>query len=315
MTSINTRPAPYTVGYEQPEKTAPIRGDESREASQQAGMSPDTAPPRSPVGPEQRGQFSSHSKIVNQQPQGADVKGEIAELTEKNNQLIAKHDSLKENVWTTLKGLYDQINELLRQINQSGKKPEQAPATPDAPPTNRLADGQSAPSETSSTPDTQGTQGSQGSQGSQDTQGTEQSQPQGLDKLAEEQTKTQDMFSNLLKAFNEAMGLVTRKLNDLIAAYNNSAPQKQTAPESAGTPETDSPDPVKPETPAPPQNEESTPANDSTAPAPGTVAYLNQKNQELEKQIEYMEQQFEQKTSELTATLNALTQQMGGKNQ
>ena len=347
----------------------------------------ESTPPRPQVGPEQRGQFSSHNKIVNQPTQGADSKDEIAALTEKNNQLIAKHKSLREKVGKKLNDLYAQIDKLLQEIKKSGKKPEQAPATPDAPPTNRRADGQSAPPQTSSTPGTQGTQGTQNTQGSQDTQGTqgtqgsqntqgtqgsqdtqgtqgtqdtqgtqgsqntpgtqgsqdtqstpgtqgsqdtqstqgaEQSQPQGLDNVAKQQTDIQNLFSNLLKEFQSAMKLVSDKLDELSAAYSKGAPQKQTAPESSGTPEAGSSDPVKPDTAASPQNEESAPANDSkapapandsTAPAPGTVAYLNQKNQELEKQIAEMEQNFEQETSKLTAQVNTLTKQISGQNQ
>ena len=316
MTNVNNQQYAPQYGYEMP-PTLPSAGsgDNTGTQANPPNTSSDSTPPRPSVGPEQRGQFSSHNKIVNQSPQGADSQGELAKLTQKNQNLIGKYKTLYAKFSAKITELNTKIVSLTNQLSTSGNTTEQAPVAPDAKPENRRADGQALPPETSSTQDTQaqrsqGTQDAQGAQDVQDVQGTQQSQPQGLDKLVAEFTKIQYDFNQLLENVNSVMKTLTENLEKLTQRLSNGAPQNQASPVQSDTAETASSDPVAPETNAPAQNEVSDPANDSTAPAPATVQYLKQENQKLEAQIEQMEQLFDQTMSDLEEKFETLNKQV-----
>lgn len=329
MTSINTRPAPYTVGYEQPEKTAPIRGEESREASQQAGMSPDTAPPRSPVRPEQRGQFSSHSKIVNQQPQGADVKGEIAELTEKNNALSTKIDGLEKKYGPVINRLYQEILGMTAQFNGSSTATNDA-SNPQA--QGRGSDSQNvAPPETSPNQDAVSTPQSADAQVPADVQppadpattpdatATQPGQPAGLDALNQATTQLGKKLEDTFKLFQSAFAEVIKAINNLAAqihAMNN--PQNQSpstladSTDSALPDSTDSasPDSAPPETQTSSPTEQSAQVNAPTAEEIHDLAGLKNKHAKLEVQLVEAERNFVDTISMLQKQFNDLAQHL-----
>lgn len=302
MTSVNNQQYAPRYGYEMPPTSQPVRSGGNTDANANPNTSADSAPPRPPVGPEQRGPFSTHSNLVNQHSQGADSKSEIAELTQKNQNLIAKYKALSERFVTKFSELNTKIDGLIAQLSTPGNQTEEPPMSPDAKPQDRRAEGQPV------SPPTPPTAGSQ-TQDTQETPGTEQSQPQGLDKLAAELTQIQSAFNQLLESFEIAMKTLMDKLDNLAQLLTKGTSQDPTPPAQPDTTETASSDRVAPETTAPTQSEESAQGNDSTAPAPGTVEYLKQENQKLEAQIEQMEQGFELMTSELELRLDTLTKQ------
>ncbi len=304
MTSVNNQPYAPRYGYEKPPTPQPVRSGGNTDANANPNTSANSAPPRPPVGPEQRGQFSRHSNIVNQHSQGADSKSEIVELTQKNQKLIAKYSALSEKFSMRINELNTKIDGFIARLSTPGNKTEEAPMAPDAKPQDRRAEGQSV---SPPTPPTQGSH-TQATQGAQDTPGTEQNQPQGLDKLATELTKIQSAFNQLIEQFNAEMKKLTEKLDKLAQLLGEGTSQHSTPAAQSDT-KTASSDRSASETTAPTQSENSPHVNDSTAPAPGSVEYLKHKNHELEAQIEQMEQNFEQTTSKLEQQLDTLTKQ------
>lgn len=302
MTSVNNQPYAPQYRYETP-PTPPSARSSDNPGAGTPNTAPDSPTPRPPVGAEQRGQFSSHNKIVNQQPQGAESKGELAELTQKNQNLLAKYKALIAKFSGKITELNTKIENLTQQLSPSAKQPEQAPTAPDAKPENRRADDQPVPPETSSTPDTQ-TQGAK----TPDAEVTEQSSPQGVDKLAAEITQLHTAFKELLDNVNAAMKALTEKLEKLSQLLSESVPQKEAPAVQSNTTNTASSDQAEPETAAPPQNTESAPTDNSTAPTSSSVDRLKQENQKLEAQIDQMEAYFEQTMSTLEQQLETLTE-------
>ena len=301
MTSINNQQYAPQYAYEMPPTQTPAPSGDNADAHA-PNTSPDSSPLRASVGPEQRGQFSRHNSIVNQKSQGADSKSEIAELTQKHKNLIAKYNALHEKFSTKLSELNTKIDNLITQLSTPGNKTEEAPISSNAKPQDRRTEEQSVTPQTPLTPDTQ----------AQDLQGapaTQRNQPQALDELAAELTKIQGAFNQLIEEFNMVMKSLTDKLDKLGQLLSKGAPQNQTPPAQPDATDTASSNRVAPETIAPEQNENSAQANDSNAPAPGTVEYLKQENQKLEVQIEQMEQSFEHTTSMLEQQLDTLSKQ------
>lgn len=299
MTSVNTHPQnPYTAGYVQPQSPEPVRQESSAEASGHPVPHANVAPPRPPVTPEQRGQFSSHNAIVNpRQPQGTDTAGELAELTQKNQTLAAKYKALAERFSQKITELSTKIETLIQQLSTPGEQTEEKPAAPEPKPQSRIAGGQAAPPETPPTPEVQGNEG------------TEHVEPQGFKTVSEQITRLQYAFNQLLENFNAAMKILTEKLDTLTQLLSKGAPQSQVTPEQPGITETVTSNDVSPETTAPAKDEKSAPASNPVAPAPGTVEYLKQENQKLESHIDQMTAYFEQTMAALEQQFETLTRQ------
>lgn len=287
MTSVSNQQYAPRYGYEMPPKPAPAQSE--GHVDTHAGDAPsDSTSPRSPVGPEQRGRFSRHNQIVNQQPQGADAKGEIAELSQKNQNLLAKYHALFAKFKAKITELNTKIESLTAQLSASANTTEEMPKAPDAKTQNRRTDDQSVETQTPSTADTQPPK----------TLGTEQSQPQGGDQLAADLTQLQTAFSQLLEGFNAAIKALTEKL-DKLAQLLKGVTQNQATSAPSDTAEA---------TPSP--NEKPAQGDESKAPARGTVDYLKQENQKLEAQIDQMEAHFEQAMTTLEQQFESLTQQV-----
>ena len=308
MTTINNQQYAPQYRYEMPPTRPPVSSDDNTDAQANHNTSQDSARPRAPVGPEQRGQFSSHNKIVNQQPQNADSQGEIAELTRKNKNLLAKYNVLVEKFKAKLTEFNTKIENLTKQLGNSGNETADAPRAPDAQPQGRGAADQSVAPET---PTTQNTQAQQ----SQETPKTEQSQSEGIDKLAAQITEMKDVFKNLLDQLNIAINTLTQKLEDLTQMISKGARQNQAPADQSDTTETASSNDVAPEQPAHPQSKESPTADESKAHAPGSIDHLKQENQKLEAQIAEIEQTFEQAMSKLQQQFETLTKQVSEQKQ
>ncbi|SED64273.1 hypothetical protein [Pseudomonas costantinii] len=300
MTSVNTRPqTPYTADYEQPRNWVPAGQENNPEATGSIGPQAYSEPPRGPMTPEQRGQFSTHSEIINPpQSQGADTAGELAELSQKNQNLADKYVALAERFSTKIVEFTKKIENLANQIIASGKQTEHAPGVSGSTPQGRRTDTPTVTPETPAMPDTQK---------------TEQSQPSGLAALAKDISELKDAFDVLMKNFNNVMKVLTDKLNELTQLLSKGGAQNQTPPVQSDTIDTPPSVDAAPETMAPPQQDQKlAPANDSTAPAPGTLEYLKQENQRLEAQIDQMTAYFEATMSALEKQFETVTRQVNG---
>lgn len=297
MTSVSTRPqTPHTAGYEQRQSLASAGHENGTGASGNAEPQ-DYFAPRPSMTPEQRGQFSSHNKIVNpRHSEVADTAGQVAELTEKNRNLVAKYNALVEKLSATLIEFSKKIENLTQQFSPSGKQTEEAPVA-SGPPPHRRADAQTAAPEIPSP---------------QDSQVTEQNQVQGFETLVAETTQLQNAFNKLLEGFNLAIKALAEKMDNLTQMLSKGVPQNPAATVQSDTTETATSYDVSPETTAPSQNENSILANDSVAPAPGTLEYLRQENKKLEEQIDHMTDYFDRTMSVLEQQFKTLSEQANG---
>ncbi len=296
MDSVNSQQYAPQYPYEMPptSQTAPS-SDNAGAPTHTTPTTTDPTPPRSSGGAERPGQFSRQNNIVNQQPEGAESKGELAELTQRNQSLADKYAALAEKFSAKIVELTKKISTLANQIISSGKQTGAVPGGSGSTPGGRPTDTPTVAPEMPAVPDSQK---------------TEQSQTTGLAGLAEDISQLKDAFEVLMQNFNAAIAALTDKLNELTQLLSKGALQSQTPPVQSDTHNTvpsDTPqaapsDDAAPETSAPPQDRRLAPANDSTEPAPGTLEYFKQENQKLEAQIDQMTAYFE-------ATMSALEQQ------
>lgn len=300
MTTVNTHPpVPYTAGYEAPQSSAPAHQDYNNEASGYAGTQAYSAPSRPPVTPEQRGPFSSHSGMINPQPpQGADMSGELAEVSQKNQNLLDKYAALATKIQTKIPEVVTKIGTLEQQIHASRKQTEGTSGAPGSTPQNRLADAQTVAPETPEISDTPGTQT------------TEQTHAASFAQLTEDISQLKNALGVLMKNLKDAMTVLTDKLDELTQLLSQSAPQNQNQPPSAGTTEAAISNDMAPETMTPPQAKKPAPTNESVESAPGTIEYFKQENQKLEIQIDEMTAYFEQMMSTLEEQIKTLTRQI-----
>ncbi|WP_395611058.1 hypothetical protein [Pseudomonas sp. B22129] len=300
MTSVNTRPqTPYMTGYEQPRNSVPAGQENNPEASGSAGPQTYSEPPRGPMTPEQRGQFSSHSGMINPQPpQGADMSAELAEVAQKNQNLLGKYATLATKIQTKLPELATKIGTLEQQIHSSRQQTEGTSGAQGSKLQNRFADAQTVatePPETSDTPDTQT---------------TEQVHAAGFAQLTEDISQLKNALGVLMQNLKNAMTVLTDKLDELTQLLSQSAPQNQNHPLSAGTTEAALPNDMAPEMMTPSQAKKPALTNESTESAPGTIEYFKQENQKLEIQIDEMTAYFEQMMSTLEEQIKTLTRQI-----
>ncbi len=268
MTSVNTRPAPYTVGYEQPQNPTPIRYENSAEAAANSEPQIPSAPPRTPMNPEQRGAFSSHNKIANQQPQGADSAGQLAELTQKNQGLRARFKGFSAQVGPQIRNLQKQVADLTKQVNTSDKA---TPSTSTEP--------QVAPSDTP--PSTQSTSV------------TEPGQARSLQELTRE---TKEFREELVKFFGE-LKTVIQELTQQIQGLSQRI-------DAIGT--LQPPTPSAPETTAETAAAETTAAQTATEAAPALAPDAPAMNQEPQVSVSSGADELVRENAQLAAGLEQM---------
>jgi len=260
MTSVNTRqPSPCTVGHEISPAPAPTGPEGGAEASGRSDTRPDAAPPRDPVTPEQRGQFSSHHAIVNPKPPETAETRLLAELTQKNNQLLAKLNALVEKFEPKVQGLLEQALNLTQQLSASGKAAPDSAVASASQRYYRLFDEL------------------------QDTMVNESDPLRSLDTL----TRENDEFRHMVKKAFEQFHMMLTRLQQLVGSLAHRVdtmdlPQRQISAEKAASAKPGSSDDVQPETLAPQQNQVSVAVNESTASTARTVEALKKENQALE---------------------------------
>ncbi|MGX5793087.1 hypothetical protein ACWHY4_04765 [Pseudomonas sp. E2-15] len=320
MTSVNTRPAPYTVGYEEPQKNpAPIRYQDSANASGQYGTPADSAPPRAPMTPEQRGPFSSRNRIVHsQQSQGAGSAGQLAALTQKNNELRAKLQGFSAEVRPQIQNLQKQVVDLTQQLNTPDKATQGTSNEPGGTLQNRSA-GEQGVAPSNDLPSTQ------------DASGTEPGQGQSLEELNREIKEFRkdilSLFGELktaIQQLQEQIQTLTQRIDTLGTAQTpppsgpqdtveaDSSPQPLAAtPDDAPSPATDdAPSPATDDASAPATDETQAPSNEPEASAPRGIEALMQENSQLQAGLDQMDVQFKAVVSQLQEQIKALSKKI-----
>lgn len=311
MTNVSTQQYAPQYGYEMPPTPPPVRsGDTPGAHANTPDSSADSTPPRPPMGPEQRGQFSSHSEMVNHpQSQGADATGQMAELTTKNKELHAKYDALLSKFDPMLRQLNQKIIDLTEHIDASEKKPKDAPVAPGPQPENRRGDEQAvAPAETSRQ---QTAPGTPPAPDTSNTPVTEPGQSGSLEALTRVTSEFSSKLDELLTKFNSIVETLTNAMNSLVQRVNAmNIPDSQTPPEQADSPQATAADDVYPQTPIAPQNQPPAQADEPSAPASGTAEQLSQENAKLEAQLTKMDGLFQDTISKLQQQVDNLTRQL-----
>ncbi|WP_456025157.1 hypothetical protein [Pseudomonas capeferrum] len=300
MTSVNTRPAPYTVGYEQPQKPSPISYQYSARASERTSTQPDSAPLRPAMTPEQRGQFSSHSAIVNAPPsQGSEATDSLAELTQKNMALRAKFQGFAAEVGPQIQSLQQQVVDLTQQLNTPREATQPSSNQPEATPQNRSAGEQhTAPSQASPvTPNPSG---------------TEPGQAQSLEALnRESQAFRQEVLAffgelkTVIQQLQEQIQGLAQRI-DAIGTPQNAVPSE---PENSAEPG------PSPDAAAPANDLTPAPRDEPEATAARGVEALMSENAQLQAGLDQMEAQFKAVIAQLQAQIETLSKKISEQKQ
>ena len=296
MTSVSNQQYAPRYEYEMRPKQAPDSSSNNTQAHAKANTPADSTPPRPPVPTEQRGEFSSHNKIVNQQPQGADSKDRIPELTQKNQMLYVKYTEMTEKFSRKLGTINNKIDNLTQQLDTADKKPGEAPPA-QANPQQHHAESQAQTPAPETAP-------------SQNTQGGVQSQSQGMDQLIAHTKELKKAFDQLRLDFKTAMDTLSAKFDKLAQLLSKDAPQSETPAGQSDQVKPESSKPTEPSTKTVQQNATSAPVGESTAADNHTVENLMHENQELEKQLDEMERYFEEMVRKSEQQLEALTKKL-----
>jgi len=300
MTNVNTRqPTPYTVGYEMPPKPAPIRYEESAEAAGKSGPQADSASPRSPMTPEQRGPFSSHNGLVNPNSTQASEPGQLAEATKKNQELRAKIEALAAQFLPLIERLNQRVAELTQQLNESAKTTQTPVVTTSPQPEQPIAEAKSVVSEQPQTPPVQ------------ESPVAEPPQPSGPDAQV---GSTNDFFEKIKVLFGQLQTLIAelvQKIEYLAQRINNpNTPQTPTSVESAGTPETAESDSVQPSTLGDKPSEATSQTTEPTTTQTRTLEQLQLENEHLQTGLTQASTHFQKVISTLEQQVESLARQL-----
>lgn len=302
MNNINSQqPMPYTREYEMAPNPAPIRHEDSAEAHAQAGKPSESMPPRQPMTPEQRGQFSSHQAMHNPAPSagGADS-GKLAQLDKENNELRDKLNQLVERFTPIILKLQQQVKELNEQLNGS-KNPGKADAPPsqDAPGSPEVKPQAESPS----TPPR-----------AEDTPAPKAGTPRSFEELSAENKQLQETVDRLQTQFNTIVKQLQEQIDALKQKLSGAAnPETQApAPETQNPPVASSANDSDTPVGAPPKTDAQTPSPDASQPQPRTIEDLTRENQQLRSRIEAMMVEFTKVIAQLQQQIEQLSAQIKG---
>ena len=279
MTSVNTRPqTSYTAHYETGEN--PALSSEVTNADAAAGAQANSAPPKPPMTPEQRGQFSSHNNLVNQQPSPqADATRELLTLASKNNQLLGEYKTLLAECQAKIAALQKELAGLSQQLDASGTGTDKNAIAPDTQPQSPTQEQKAAPPTTAPT-----------------------RQPD-LDEADKLNTELRQDINELIRTIIEAFAQLKKELEKVLQQVK-----------AMNKPESHMP-PVQPETSAPQIHEQSAFTRETSGQDAPTADDYRNSNAELEQMIANTRTEFDTEISvleksidEVKARLNSPTQ-------
>lgn len=294
MTSVSTRQyAPPNASYEMSPKPTPIRYEDSAEAREPSNTQSNSAASRQPMTAEQRGQLSSHHRLVNSPASTTQADpGRLAQLSQENNQLRDKLNQLVAQFTPIIMQMRQQVAELTQQLNKTGEPANQnSPSTPDA---------------------TKGSEGDEPPQASAPVENAPvsgQEAPRSLEQLNAENNQLRETVERLQTQFTA----VVKQLQEQIQGLNQKiggpgTPPTQTAPENPSASSDTSSDTAEVGESTAASNTESPTQTDKT-PASGdrTVDDLMHDNKELRASIDKMIAEFTQVISQLKQQIEQLT--------
>lgn len=305
MNSINSQqPTPYTRGYEMAPNPAPIRYEDSAQAQAQAGKPSDSTPPRQPMTPQQRGQFSSHRAMHNQAPSaGGANSSKLAQLGKENNELREKLSQLVAQFSPVILKLQQQVIELTEQLS-GAKNPGKADAPPsqDAPGSPEVKPQAESPS----TPPR-----------AEDTPAPEAGTPRTFEELSAENKQLQETVDRLQIQFNTIVKQLQEQIDALKQKLSGAAnPETQApAPETRNPPVASSANGSDTPVGDAPKTDAQTPSPDASQPQPRTIEDLTRENQQLRSRIEAMMAEFTKVITQLQQQIEQLSAQIQGQKQ
>ncbi|WP_455825003.1 hypothetical protein [Pseudomonas graminis] len=322
MNSVQLRQqTPYAPGYEASPQSALARHEGGAEVTGQADTQSNSAPPRAPMTPEQRGQLSAHRNIMNQPQPDAAASSQLKELRQENQDLNERIVKLSENVVPKIHTLSLQIENLTAQLNAKEQSTEKATPATVAGPQSGGGDVQNvAPAESSPT---------------QDTVATQPSQPQGLSQLVQEQSLFENKVMTFLTNLTAVLDALKGKIEDLMKSISGKDTSKTeevtdgkgtdgtpvsdaaTTETSPSTPTDQSTAPYKTladtqstESSTPVQADESAITDESASPSTQTIEQLKQKNKMMLETIEAQEKSLNDTIAALQMQVDDLTRQL-----
>lgn len=289
MTSVNTQPqTPYTASYDAGQN--PARSPEVNNADTSANTEThvNSAPPKPPMTPEQRGQFSSHGNLVNQSPsQQADAKRELRELATKNNQLLSDYKALLSECQAKIAALQKELAGLSQQLDASGAGADKNAIAPDTQPQSRVNEQKAAPPTTESAP-----------------------QPE-LDEAEKLNNELRQDVNELIRTIIEAFAQLKKELEKVlqqVKAMNK--PESPTSDEQVAPPNPESSDTVQPQTLAPQKDEQSAFTSESSGQNTPTADDYRNNNAELEEAIAGTRTEFNTQISALEKSIEDVKAQI-----
>lgn len=266
MTSVNTRPqTPYTANYEADHNPAPSTEVTNADTSERAGAQANSAPPKAPMTPEQRGQFSSHNNLVNQQPSPqADATRELLTLASKNNQLLGEYKTLLAECQAKIAALQKELAGLSQQLDASGTGTDKNAIAPDTQPQSPTQEQKAAPPTTAPT-----------------------RQPD-LDEADKLNTELRQDINELIRTIIEAFAQLKKELEKVLQQV-----KAMNKPDSH----------MPPETSAPQTHEQSTFTRETSGQDAPTADDYRNSNAELEQMIANTRTQFDTEISALEKSI------------
>ncbi|OPA99773.1 hypothetical protein BFW87_03390 [Pseudomonas fluorescens] len=285
MTSVNTQPqTPYTASYDAGQNPARSPEVNNADTSASADTHANSAPPKPPMTPEQRGQFSSHGNLVNQSPsQQADAKRELRELATKNNQLLSEYKALLSECKAKIAALQKELAGLSQQLDASGAGTDKNAIAPDTQPQSRVNEQKAAPPT------------------------TEPARQPELDEADELNNELRQDINDLIRTIIESFAQLKKELEKVlqqVKAMNK--PESHTSHEQ---------DPVQPATSAPHTDEQSTFTSESSGQNTPTADDYRNNNTELEEAIASTKTQFNTQISELEKSIEDVKAQINKRKQ
>ncbi|WP_262377457.1 hypothetical protein [Pseudomonas poae] len=282
MTRINTQPqTPYTPGYDMSPNPAPVRHEHSADDNEYSAATQDSTPPRNVMTAQQRGNFSSHTALVNHgQMKGAET-GQLAQLTRQNQALNEKFNALIAKFESMIKGLQQRIADLTRQLEH----PKEA---------------------TQETPFDNGSQVRHAP--------VERQNPAQTSDLEALSSQNDQFYQHVNEALRRLAGLLmelSQQIDGLfqrISGAGGSANDTPTLP--ADYDKTIESDGLQPQAPAARKSEETTPVTQPEASATRTIEELMRENEQLNTHLDKSAEAYEQFIAQLQQKVDSLSQQV-----
>ena len=299
MTSVSHRQAAsYNASYEMSPKPASTRHEDSAQTQDHSARHSDSVTPRPPVTAEQRGQFSTHGRLVNpaSSTTGADS-ARLAQLSQQNAQLRDGIQKVIEHFTPIITQLRQQVAELTQKANGAGSPGEKTAAPSEQ--GVRGAEHRESPDEAAAPAKNAQASGHEAPHDFQQVVAEN-------NQLRETVERLQTQFTTVVTQLQEQIQALSQKLGGAGAAADQ-APASTSGADASST--------ASPNRAADEEQQDASPAqsNEAASTTNRSVDDLMRDNQQLHAQLQQMVTQFTQVISQLKQQIEQLSAQVKAK--